>query len=65
MKGKGLPTDLERVVNFMKMIGWTPKKFGRGLRKRIVDYSDGAFHANFEKYGSAEIHIEYKQLRED
>jgi hypothetical protein len=57
-----LPTDLERLIEHMKMLGWVPKKFGKGKNKYLVEYSNGTFYANMERTKSARIHIEYEDF---
>jgi hypothetical protein len=60
MDPKTLPSDLERLMIHMKMLGWVPKKFGKGKDKYEVEYSNGTFYVNLERTNSARIHIEYE-----
>jgi len=55
-----LPSDFERLMNFMKMLGWVPKKFSDGKEKHEVEYSNGTFYANLERTKSARLHIEFE-----
>ena len=51
-----LPTDLQRITEYMKMIGWIPKE---------PQQSNGIFYANFEKTGSQKMNIEFEDYWEE
>jgi hypothetical protein len=60
-----LPSDVERIKKFIEMLGWVPKKFGEGKEKYDVEYSNGTFYMNYEKTGSARMHIEYEDFYDE
>jgi hypothetical protein len=51
-----LPSDLERLINFMKTIGWIPKE---------PEYVNGTFIVKLERTKSAKMHIEYDDYWEE
>ena len=62
MDPKTMPSDLERLIKHMKMLGWAPRKFGKGKNKYEVEYSNGTFYVNLERLKSARIRIEFEDF---
>ena len=62
MDPKTMPSDLERLIKHMKMLGWVPRKFGKGKNKYEVEYSNGTFYVNLERLKSARIRIEFEDF---
>lgn len=51
-----LPSDLERLTEFMKKLGWMPKE---------PYYLNGTFYAKFEKTKSQKMNVEFDDYWEE